>query len=62
MARNSGQGRGLRPHIRIEVSFRAPVVPSIVRPIRSLIAAVAREHGGRLDALPVAGGAAGFFV
>lgn len=38
-----GAGQGLRPHIRIEVSFRAPAVPPIARPIRSLIAAAARE-------------------
>ncbi|HVB17472.1 MAG TPA: nucleotidyl transferase AbiEii/AbiGii toxin family protein [Stellaceae bacterium] len=38
-----GAGEGLRPHIRIEVSFRAPAVPPIARPIRSLIAAAARE-------------------
>ena len=36
-------GQGLRPHIRIEVSFRAPAVPPIERPIRSLIAAAAQE-------------------
>ena len=36
-------GEGLRPHIRIEVSFRAPAVPPIARPIRSMIAAAARE-------------------
>lgn len=38
-----GAGQGLRPHIRVEVSFRAPAVPPIARPIRSLIAAAARE-------------------
>jgi hypothetical protein len=38
-----GAGQGLRPHIRIEVSFRAPALPPIARPIRSLIAAAARE-------------------
>jgi hypothetical protein len=38
-----GAGQGLRPHIRIEVSFRAPAVPPIARPIRSLIAVAARE-------------------
>jgi len=38
-----GAGQGLRPHIRIEVSFRAPAVPPIARPIRSLVAAAARE-------------------
>src|SRR5579863_8955657 len=27
-----GAGQGLRPHIRIEVSFRAPAVPPIARP------------------------------
>ena len=36
-------GQGLRPHIRIEMSFRAPALPPIARPIRSLIAAAARE-------------------
>jgi hypothetical protein len=41
-----GAGQGLRPHIRIEVSFRAPAVPPIARPIRSLIAAAAREPAG----------------
>jgi predicted nucleotidyltransferase component of viral defense system len=38
-----GAGQGLRPHIRIETSFRAPAVPPIARPIRSLIAAASRE-------------------
>jgi hypothetical protein len=38
-----GAGQGLRPHIRIEVSFRALALPPIGRPIRSLIAAAARE-------------------
>jgi hypothetical protein len=38
-----GAGQGLRPHIRIEVSFRAPALTPIARPIRSLIAEAARE-------------------
>jgi hypothetical protein len=38
-----GAGEGLRPHIRIEMSFRAPAVSPIVRPIRSLIAAARRD-------------------
>jgi hypothetical protein len=38
-----GAGQGLRPHIRIEASFRAPAVPPIARPIRSLVAAASRE-------------------
>jgi hypothetical protein len=38
-----GVGKGRRPHIRIEVSFRAPAVAPIERPIRSMIAAAARE-------------------
>jgi predicted nucleotidyltransferase component of viral defense system len=38
-----GAGQGLRAHIRIEVSFRAPAVPPIARPIRSLIATAAQE-------------------
>lgn len=38
-----GAGPGLRPHIRIEVSFRAPAVAPIARPIRSMIAAAQRE-------------------
>ena len=38
-----GAGRGLRPHIRIEMSFRAPALAPVERPIRSLIAAAQRE-------------------
>ncbi len=38
-----GAGLGLRPHIRIEVSFRAPALEPIARPIRSMIAAARRE-------------------
>jgi predicted nucleotidyltransferase component of viral defense system len=36
-------GQGLRPHIRIEMSFRAPALAPIERPIRSLIAAAHRD-------------------
>jgi predicted nucleotidyltransferase component of viral defense system len=38
-----GSGQGLRPHIRIEMSFRAPALAPVERPIRSLIAAAQRE-------------------
>jgi predicted nucleotidyltransferase component of viral defense system len=38
-----GGGQGLRPHIRIEMSFRAPALAPVARPIRSLIAAAQRE-------------------
>jgi predicted nucleotidyltransferase component of viral defense system len=38
-----GAGQGLRAHIRIEVSFRAPALAPITWPIRSLIAAAARQ-------------------
>jgi hypothetical protein len=31
-------GQGLRPHIRVEMSFQAPGLPPVARPIRSLIA------------------------
>jgi hypothetical protein len=33
-----GAGQGLRPHIRVEMSFQAPALPPVARPIRSLIA------------------------
>jgi predicted nucleotidyltransferase component of viral defense system len=37
-------GQGLRPHIRIEMSFEAPALPPVDnRPIRSLIARAKRE-------------------
>jgi Nucleotidyl transferase AbiEii toxin, Type IV TA system len=38
-----GSGQGLRPHIRIEMSFRAPALAPVARPIRSLIAVAQRE-------------------
>ena len=38
-----GAGQGLRPHIRIEVSFRAPAVAPIARSIRSMIAAAGQQ-------------------
>ena len=38
-----GGGQGLRPHIRVEMSFRAPALAPVERPIRSLIAAAQRE-------------------
>jgi Nucleotidyl transferase AbiEii toxin, Type IV TA system len=36
-------GAGLRPHIRVEMSLRAPTLPAIPRPIGSLIAAAQRQ-------------------
>jgi hypothetical protein len=38
-----GPGQGLRPHIRVEMSFEAPALPPVMRPIRSLIAAAQRQ-------------------
>ena len=35
--------QGLRPHIRIEMSFRAPALKPIARPIRALIAEAQRH-------------------
>ena len=39
-----GDGQGLRPHIRVEMSFRAPALAPVERPIRSLIAAAQRQE------------------
>ena len=36
-------GRGLRPNIRVEMSFDAPALAPVARPIRSLIAAAQHE-------------------
>jgi predicted nucleotidyltransferase component of viral defense system len=38
-----GAGQGLRAHIRVEMSFEAPSLPSALRPIGSLIATAQRE-------------------
>ena len=38
-----GAGKGLRPHIRIEMTFLAPALPPVARPIRSLIALAQRQ-------------------
>jgi Nucleotidyl transferase AbiEii toxin, Type IV TA system len=38
-----GAGQGLRPHIRVEMSFQAPMLLPVARPIRSLIASARRE-------------------
>lgn len=46
-----GAGQGLRPHIRIEMSFRAPALPSVERPIRSLVA-VAQQQPPEVPAFP----------
>ena len=44
-------GPGLRPHIRIEMSFHAPALPPIARPIQSLIA-MAQRHSPEVPAFP----------
>jgi hypothetical protein len=36
-------GQGLRPHIRVEMSFVPPALPPVVRPIRSLIATAQKQ-------------------
>lgn len=36
-------GQGLRPHLKLEMTLEAPVLPPIVRPIRSLIAQAANQ-------------------
>jgi hypothetical protein len=36
-------GRGLRPHIRVEMSLMAPALPTVTRPISSLIAMAQSE-------------------
>jgi nucleotidyltransferase AbiEii toxin of type IV toxin-antitoxin system len=46
-----GAGRGLRPHIRVEMSFQAPALPPVARPIRSLIA-LARHEPPEVAAFP----------
>ena len=38
-----GAGLGLRPHIRVEMSFQAPALPAVARPIRSFIAISQRQ-------------------
>jgi Tn3 transposase DDE domain/Nucleotidyl transferase AbiEii toxin, Type IV TA system len=38
-----GAGQGLRPHIRVEMSFQPPALPPTPRPIQSLIAAARGE-------------------
>jgi predicted nucleotidyltransferase component of viral defense system len=38
-----GAGQGLRPHIRVEMSFRAPALPPVARPIRSLISIAQKQ-------------------
>jgi len=44
-------GPGLRPHIRVEMSFHAPALPPIARPIQSLIA-TAQRHPPEVPAFP----------
>jgi hypothetical protein len=36
-------GQGLRAHIRVEMSFEAPVLPPVAQPIRSLMASAQRS-------------------
>jgi hypothetical protein len=38
-----GAGQGLRPHIRVEMTFQAPALTPVARPIRSLIAMAQRQ-------------------
>ena len=38
-----GAGQGLRPHIRVEMSFQTPALLPVERPIRSLIATAQRQ-------------------
>jgi predicted nucleotidyltransferase component of viral defense system len=38
-----GAGQGLRPHIRVEMSFRAPALPPVARAIRSLISVAQKQ-------------------
>jgi hypothetical protein len=44
-------GPGLRPHIRVEMSFHAPALPPIARPIQSLIA-MAQHQPPEVPAFP----------
>ena len=46
-----GAGAGLRPHIRVEMSFRAPALSPIARPVRSLIA-IAQRREPEIAAFP----------
>jgi predicted nucleotidyltransferase component of viral defense system len=46
-----GAGQGLRPHIRVEMSFRAPSLPPVARPIRSLIS-IAEKQRAEVAAFP----------
>jgi hypothetical protein len=39
-----GAGQGLRPRIRVEMSFRAPALPPVARPIRSLISIAQKQR------------------
>jgi hypothetical protein len=41
----------LRPHIRIEMSFRAPALPPVMRPLRSLLA-IAQKPEPEISAFP----------
>jgi hypothetical protein len=44
-------GPGLRPHIRVEMSFHTPALPPMARPIQSLIA-MAQRHPPEVPAFP----------
>jgi Nucleotidyl transferase AbiEii toxin, Type IV TA system len=39
-----GAGQGLRPHIRVEMSFQPPTLLPVARPIRSLVATAQRQQ------------------
>jgi predicted nucleotidyltransferase component of viral defense system len=44
-------GQGLRPHIRVEMSFQAPALPPVARPIRSLVA-MAQKQPAEVPSFP----------
>ena len=44
-------GPGLRPHIRVEMSFHTPALPPVARPLQSLIAQ-AQRHAPEVPAFP----------
>lgn len=45
-------GRGLRPHVRIEMTFHPPRLPPAVRPIRSLISMLDRTRPAEVEGFP----------
>ena len=45
-------GRGLRPHVRIEMTFHPPRLPPAMRPIRSLISMLDRSRPAEIEGFP----------